>query len=84
MGAGGAKRAPLQLERARFLVPPHESVPRRSYSLQSYSHHIQPHSTPQQRHRTHAVSGLHFQSSTLHGVRVRSVSGCRQAALLQA
>ena len=28
MGAGGAKRAPLQLERACFLVPLHESVPR--------------------------------------------------------
>ena len=40
MGAGGAKRAPLQLERACFLVPLHESVPRSSDTLQDYSQDI--------------------------------------------
>ena len=36
---------------------------RHSDPLQIYSQDIQPHSTPQQRHRTHAFSGLHFQWS---------------------
>ena len=67
MGEGGAKRAPPQLEVACFLVPLHESVPRSCETFQDYSQDICLHSTPQQRNRTHDVSGLHIRWSTLHG-----------------
>ena len=83
MGAGGAKLAPLHMEQACFLVP--LSVSRRSSPLQNCSQNTELHSTPQERHRTHSVSGFHFRWSTLHGrVRVRFLTGCITAALSHA
>ena len=85
LGAGGAQRAPLQLELARLLVPLHLPVPRRSGPLQDHSPHIRHHSAQQQRLRPHSPCGLHIQLPAVYGrMCLRAYSGRGAATLLHA
>jgi hypothetical protein len=67
MDARGACWAPLQLERARVLVPLHLPVTRRSGLTQTHKPHSSHHGASLQHHRTHPTSGLHLLWPAVHG-----------------